>query len=247
MDLPTTSTFKPSVWLSAHPTLQIALIDHLFARLDGIYPTRWRSSFPCEVSVENWRATWSEAFDEDGITPQMVAEGLRQCRRRGSDWPPSLPEFMKLCNASPDVDAALNEAVTQMVRRKRDADTWSDPRIYWAAVEIGEFDLLSKSFDWLRPRFERALRKVIEAGNVQPVPSRALALPAPGKPETDCETGKRKVAELLAGMKSTAKPGLAWAERAIERERQGRPVPPLLLKQAREALGGRAGRGEADE
>ena len=74
----------------------ISLIDHLFNRLDGAYPGKWRQNFRNQQAIDNWAESWVEAFEEEGITPQDVKVGLRECRKRFG-WPPSVAEFMQAC------------------------------------------------------------------------------------------------------------------------------------------------------
>ena len=63
------TTSRLSAWLDPHPRLEgIALIDHLFNRLDGLYPHRWRSAFASEQAVVNWRETWADGFVEESVT-----------------------------------------------------------------------------------------------------------------------------------------------------------------------------------
>src|SRR5205823_10890347 len=58
-------TTRPySKWFEPHPGLGISLMDHLFNRLDGAYPHKWRANFPDPQSVDNWQESWVEAFEE---------------------------------------------------------------------------------------------------------------------------------------------------------------------------------------
>lgn len=89
--------FEPSSpWLQIHPKLGISLMDHLFNKLDAMYPLRWRSAHSSETSVQNWRETWAEAFQKKGITPHQVKVGIDECSEL-YDWPPSLKEFITAC------------------------------------------------------------------------------------------------------------------------------------------------------
>lgn len=185
----TSSTLKTSAWLEPHARLGISLMDHLFNRLDGAYPNKWRASFKTEQAISNWRESWAEAFDEEGITTQMISDGIRRCRKL-FDWPPSLTEFLKACKPPIDIDAAVYEAIAQMRARQEARDVWSDPAIFWAAARVGEFDMLSQTFAQLKPRFESELRKVLETV-VQPVPARVPMLAAPSKSESTANTAGR--------------------------------------------------------
>ncbi|MFM0662973.1 replication protein P [Paraburkholderia sediminicola] len=231
------STFKRSSWHEIHQSLGISLLDHLYNRLDGIYPTRWKAQFPNERAIENWREAWAEAFEEERIDTRMVSDALRMCRKT-HDWPPSLAEFLKACKPIINVDAALHEAVNQMHARQLCKDQWSDPAIFWAAVKVGEFDLLSLPFAALKPRFEAALTNVRE-GEVLPVPARVPALQAPGKSESTREYGRQRLNELSASnlIRKVSQGGnLAWAYRAIEEHERAGMVPQDKLNLARKAI-----------
>jgi hypothetical protein len=124
------------MWHEIHPKLGISLMDHLFNRMDGAYPSRWKAQFPSEQAIANWREAWSEAFEEEGVTTQMISDAIRACRKK-LDWPPSLAEFLKLCKPPINVDAAVYEAIDQMRARQHGKDEWSDPAIFWAAAKVG--------------------------------------------------------------------------------------------------------------
>jgi Replication protein P len=187
-----------SAWLDLRPIgdRQLSLMDHLFNRLDGMYPNRWRASFTSEDAVQNWRESWAEAFVEEGITPHQVADGIRACRRQ-FDWPPSLTEFLKACKPHIDHEAAFIEAVKQMRQRDNGTDTWSKPAIYWAAVEFGSWELRQASWDRAKARWTRILDEQLAKGELPPVPPRMEALPAPGQASANPE----KVRELIEGLR----------------------------------------------
>jgi hypothetical protein len=233
----TTSTFKQSIWLEQHPKLGISLMDHLFNRFDGAYPNRWRAAFASEQAISNWRESWSEAFDEEGLTPQMISDGLKACRK-SYDWPPSLTEFLKACKPQVNIDAAIYEAIEQMRKRQHGKDSWSNPAIYWAAVKVGEFDMISQSFSSIKPRFESALKKVLE-GEVLPVPARVAALPAPTAAESTREYGAQRLVEMGATeafKRGPRGPGLHWAHQIIEEDKRTGKVPLNKLNIARQAI-----------
>jgi hypothetical protein len=233
----TTSTFKQSAWLEQHPKLGISLMDHLFNRFDGAYPNRWRAAFASEQAISNWRESWAEAFDEEGLTPQMISDGLKVCRKT-YDWPPSITEFLKACRPQINVDAAIYEAIEQMRKRQHGKDKWTNPAIYWAASKVGEFDIISQSFTSLKPRFEAALKAVL-AGEIRPVPERVPALAAPGAAESTREYGAQRLHELGATdafKRAPRGPGLAWAHRIIADDKATGKVPLNKLNIARQAI-----------
>ena len=173
----TSSTASMNAWLSPQPALDnMALIDLLFNRLDGLYPNRWRASFRNEQAIANWREAWADGFVAEGLTPKDVREGVKACRTR-FDWPPSFAEFVSACRPQLDAEAAHTEAVRQIRLREFGMDTWSHPAIFWAAQSIGRFDLLRLPYDQIRKRWEGALRRETAKGEWVDIPKAAKAQP----------------------------------------------------------------------
>lgn len=172
-----------ATWLDVHASLGISLMDHLFNRLDGMYPNRWRAAFANDRAVQNWREAWAAAFAEEGLTPDQIAAGVRACRRL-YDWPPSLPEFLKACApvVRLDPEAAYREAAFNLAKRANGLtdDVWSTPAIYWAALEFGPFELRTTPYHAAAKRWT-ALLEIHQGKESPPVPPNAHALPAPGE------------------------------------------------------------------
>lgn len=183
------------VWLTTHPRLGITLMDHLFNRMDGSYPNRWRAAFASEQAIQNWREAWSEAFIEEGIAPSEVAAAIRNCRRM-YDWPPSLTEFLRACRPAIDHESAFYEAVRELRKRSNNEDQWSHPAIYWAAAGM-EFDLTSNHYSRIKNRWTRALSAELAKRSWEPVPRKAVELVAPGKTIATPEVAKSFIDRLL--------------------------------------------------
>lgn len=191
----TLSTQSKNVWLSVHHRLGITLMDHLFNRMDGSYPNRWRAAFANPQAIQNWREAWSEAFAEEGISPGEVAAAIRNCRRT-YDWPPSLTEFLRACRPSVDHESAFYEAVRELAKRGANKDAWSHPAIYWAAVSIG-VDLTNNPYAMIKNRWSKALAGELAKGSWDQVPRRVEALVAPGKTISSPEVAKGFIDQLL--------------------------------------------------
>ncbi len=193
------STFSTNPWLDPHPALDgLAVMDHLFNRLDGLYPHRWRSAFPSPDSIVNWRQAWAEGFAEDGMTMAEIKRGIAECRRL-FDWPPSFPEFVKACRPALDYERAFIEAIEQMRKRETGDDEWSTPAVYWAAVKVGG-DLRAHPYNAIKGRWHAALDDAIEGirtGKLPAsVPQRREALPAPGQCSVPPDVAKQRLAEI---------------------------------------------------
>lgn len=59
--------------------------------MQDIYGHKWISAFG-ESDIDG---TWSIALGD--LTPEELGRGLRACVERDDPWPPSLPEFRRLC------------------------------------------------------------------------------------------------------------------------------------------------------
>lgn len=191
------TTAPMSKWLDQHPALGISMMDHLFNRLDGAFPHRWRSAFSNAQAVENWRESWAEAFEAERLTTDEVKSGLDAVRRRGGEWPPSLPEFIKACRPAVDAAASFDFAVAGAYARARgETGNWPHPAIYWAYVEIGAYDLLHKPQAAIRGRWQAVLAEQMARGAWPAIPAPMLALPPVGQSVTDKETAKRRIKEI---------------------------------------------------
>lgn len=180
----------------------LSLMDRLFNRLDGAYPNLWRAAFKSESAIENWREAWAEAFVEEGITPNMVKIGVTACRKL-HDMPPSLTQFLRACRPQVDHETAYREACEQMARREDGRDKWSQPTVYWTAVQFGHFELRNTAWTHARARWTKLLDDNLNRPDVPPVPPSGreqMALPAPGQSTLSREDASRKVALLREGM-----------------------------------------------
>lgn len=184
------------VWLTPRED-GLSAMDRLYSRFDGMYPTRWRASFAGGEAIANWRSAWAEAFAAQDISFDEVGRALAACLRE-FDWPPSLPEFMRVCRPRVDAQAAWAEAVRSLgVRYTVGGDTWSHPAIFWAAVDVGSFDVMNQSWKLIESRWRRALERRLSM-RCDPVPPMAMALPPPGGTTPDAAA----VARLIAGAKA---------------------------------------------
>lgn len=189
-------------WLTVHPKLGISLMDHLFNRLEGLYPSRWRAAFTSEGQIQNWREVWAEVFVEEGITPQDIQNGLTAVRKKHV-WPPSLPEFLAACRPDIDPEKAWHESVTQMgLRLRGENDSWSHPAIYWTANKF-VWELRSESYQRMKGRWEMELDNQIKLKQWLEIPPPMVRLPEPEikvDPAKVAEA-KQKIREMLKAVR----------------------------------------------
>lgn len=235
---PNPTTRPYSQWFDMHPGLGISIIDHLFNRLDGAYPHKWRSAFATQDAIDNWAESWVEAFEEEGVTANDIKAGLKACRNR-YDWPPSCAEFIKACKPSIDPMVAYYEALAGVqARAAGEAGKWSHRAIYWAAMPLA-FDLKTQTYSQIKPRWERALAEQMALPEWEDIPRPMLQLTAPDPMSHDAaekmiRTIKAAMVPKTAASKIDHK---AWARRIVERERLKDPKLTLLqVRLAKEAL-----------
>lgn len=215
------------------------MMDHLFNRLDGAYPHKWRSNFPNQQAIDNWCESWAEAFEEEGITPNDVKAGLKACRSR-YDWPPSCAEFIKACKPSVDSLAAYYEAVNGMSARERgEMGEWGHPAVFWAAVQVSAFDLLNQTYASVKTRWEKALQEQMDKGEWVAIPKAMLALPDPGKSKSAKEHATKMIQQYKAEdvIKGPHSDHRRWIAKVFERQKKkDDSLPSISVKFAQEAL-----------
>lgn len=236
---PVPSTRPDSAYLDVHPELGISLMDHLYNRLDGAYPGRWRKDFPDPQSIENWRESWAEAFEEEGITPEEMMVGLQQARKRYA-WPPSVAEFIQAARPPLNVDAAYHEAMAGLAERQAGRmGTWSHRAVYWAAQAMVH-DLMNLTPEQVKARWKKLLSEHMARKGLPDVPAPALQLPAPGRSATESAAARRQLAMLQADA-VIKQPGtgkaIGWARAILKRAAAGDPsLTMFTVAAARDAL-----------
>jgi hypothetical protein len=219
--LPSSPSTRPySQWFEVHPGLGISMMDHLYNRLDGAYPHKWRSNFANQQAIDNWNESWVEAFEEEGITPADVKAGLRECRKRFT-WPPSCAEFIQACKPALDPMMAYHEAVAGLeARGKGEVGVWSHPAVYWAASLLRS-DLMGQTYALVKERWALALKGQMERTEWAEIPAARVLLPAPDTSPAAKELATKMVRELGAtGVIKSARDGidhLRWAKKIMTR------------------------------
>jgi hypothetical protein len=182
-------------------------------------------------------AHWSRELA--GYLPAELRRGYEALA--GRDWPPSLPEFKRMCRPAVDGLVAYYEAVEGVRARERgEMGTWSHPAIFWASVKLA-FDLKSLSYSSIKDRWEVALATEMDKGQWAEIPQPSLALPAPGKTHLSREEAVKRLSELhAAAAVKTAKTKTdhrAWIGLILARAKRKDPsLPAISLRFAKEAL-----------
>lgn len=194
--------------------------------------------------TDMWGATESKALagfwaqQMAGYSDAEIKRGVAALSDR--EWPPTLPEFKRMCRPPIDPQAAYFEAVEGVQARERgERGNWSHPAIYWAAVKVGAFDLKNCGYAQIAKRWETALQAILDAGSYEPIPDPALALPAPGKTALSREKAETLLADLGAsGILTKRRNARAWIARVRERQKSGDPTLPAAAIRAADSAEG---------
>lgn len=205
-------------------------MDSLFERMEGFYGAKFANAW-AGTNRHGMKRMW--AIELATMSREELARGVKALRTH--EWPPTLPEFLGMCKPPVNYDAALYEATQQLRLRAEGKDVWSNPAFFWAAVKVGEYDMLNTGHGQLIKRFVMALNEVLE-GEVQPVPPRAIALPAPGNTRAQPERVQAEVAKAKALQKGVGNKD--WAAAVLARAKKGKDKPTLtVVDMAKRALG----------
>lgn len=124
--------------------------------------------------VDQWAAPDTDALiahwerELGGYTDAEIRRGVKAMDNR--DWPPTLPEFKRMCRPPIDPLTAYHEALRGLQQRKGGKlGEWSHPAIYWAAAAMA-FDLESATWSSIRPRWEVALNHQLGRGEWPAIP-----------------------------------------------------------------------------
>ena len=180
-------------------------------------------------------AHWSRELA--GYTGPELKRGLDALSSR--DWPPTLPEFKKLCRRPMDAVTAYYEAVAGVQARANGKyGKWSHPAIYWTAMPLS-LELREQTYEQMKARWQAALTEQLDKGEWPEIPQAMVALPAPGKTKTSREEASQRLHELGAATivkDAWGNDPKRWARKLLEREAAGEPLLPIQVRMAHEAL-----------
>lgn len=221
------------------------IFDRMLHSFGKKFVSQWEATFDAIESAEigdgfaRLKSLWAQELA--GLTVQELQRGVAALQRL--DWPPTLPEFMRLCRPRLDPLTAYYEAVNGVIAREHQQDfAWSHPAIFWATVAAGQFDLKTQTYAAMKSRWEAALEAELSKGQWAPIPPPMRSLPPPAKRGELGEAGSRAVSQLRAlGTSGDAKSHGAdhkdWARKIIARAERGeKGINPAVLSIARSAL-----------
>lgn len=212
-------------------------VESLFKKMAFTYGAKfadqWRG-----IDPEGVKRNWAEALGV--LSSAELCRGVNALVTR--DWPPTLPEFLKLCRPAVDPIAAYHEAAEQGALRERgEPDQWSSPAVYWAWVKVGRVAFAQVPYFGLKGRWEAALAAELAKAEHAPIPPQMKAMPAPGRASTSVSRAR----QLLDGFRLGTRAGganvqadpLRWARDIIARRERGETLEIIQIKDAERALG----------
>ncbi|WP_317629784.1 hypothetical protein [Achromobacter insolitus] len=195
------------------------------------FAQQWEGLTPREL-----KDSWNQKLA--GLDEAQVRRGLVACMTR--EWPPTLPEFVKLCCPWMAPEVAYHEAVRGMSARKRgEIGIWSHPAVYWAAVGVSTVDLMSSTYGSIKSRWEKTLSDELAKGAWPDIPEPRQALPAPGQTlATKAEAAaalKRMGADKA--LDQTGRNARRWIDKWDERIAKGEQPTPAIAAMLKSAKG----------
>lgn len=214
--------------------LPIKWIEALFEKMSLAYGRKFSDQW-AGVDPDKLKAHWAQELAT--MSRAEISRGYNALENR--DWPPTLPEFKKLCRPPVDALNAYYEALNGLQSRERgEVGTWSHPAIFWASVAVSAHDLKTLPYAQIKQRWEAALDEQMAKGEWSAIPAPMVALPAPGKGKTDREQAARMLAQYKADTVIQKNGDRAWIGKVLERaKRKDETLPAISLRFAKEALG----------
>lgn len=221
-----TSTPFPEKWVRA-------LLDKMLMQYGKKFTEQWGA-----INPDKMAAHWGQELA--GYSGPEVGRGVVAMESR--DWPPTVPEFKRLCRPPVDTLAAYHEATAGLMARARgEHGSWSHPAVYWAATLLSR-DLMGQTYGQVKDRWASVLSGQMANTEWVVIPPPRLQIEAPGKGELSKENATRMLQQLNAsGIFKTSKDGvdsLRWARRILERVVGGdKSLSIAAINSAKEALG----------
>lgn len=223
---------QPEGWPSKEEAIPFTWIDKIFNNLAMMFghqfKNQWQGYDPIEV-----RLFWAKElrnFDKDEIATGYAAI-------KTLDYPPSLPQFLKLCRPPLNPVDAYNEALRGLKARANKEDfEWSHPAVYWTAVSMS-YDLKNFPYNQVKSRWESELKDQLAKPSHPEIP--AASQQDEHENEEINEEAASRVKEMTSAIIDRAKKRdpKDWARKILAKEEAGEDVAPICVQFAKEALG----------
>ena len=164
----------PPVQLGRVDNQTAEVVEKIFRQLKAIFPA-WKTAWPDEKALGSAQRSWTKGFMDAGICDiHQVEFGIKQCRKSGSPFAPSIGQFIQWCTPGPEVYGMPTAADAWLEALM---GTASHEAVRIAANAIGLFDLRSAKQEdkAMRARFERNYEIVLRRAQAnQPLDGKIL-------------------------------------------------------------------------
>ncbi|MCP2516769.1 hypothetical protein M5J07_17655 [Achromobacter mucicolens] len=216
---------------NAQAGLGALVVNEMHLLYGAKFAQQWEGLTPREL-----KDSWNQKLA--GLDEAQVRRGLVACMTR--EWPPTLPEFVKLCCPWMAPEVAYHEAVRGMSARKRgELGIWSHPAVYWAAVGVSTVDLFSSTYGSIKARWEKTLSDELAKGAWPDIPEPRQALPAPGQTlatKAEAAAALKKMGADKA-LDQTGRNARRWIEKWDDRIAKGEQPTPAIAAMLKRAKG----------
>lgn len=191
-------------------------VEKLFSNMEMLYGARmekmWQGKDKGQVT-DFWHMKLS------GFSREEFVRGVKALDKQ--DYPPTLPQFIKLCRPDVDASVAYFEAVKGMRERSRgEKGTWSHPAIFWAAASM-TFDLLNASYQQIEKRWKAELAKQLEKSSWPEIPESHKALPAAEADRISKEEAKQLLQRVGMRVPKATGGDATWIKNGLEKIKRG--------------------------
>ncbi len=172
--------------------IPLSWVEKLFSIMALNYGSKFADTWG-GVKEADLKEHWAQKLA--GYTGDELRAGVAALDTR--DWPPTLPEFLKLCRPPIEPATAHIEAC-QKYHRWLDGEvvTWSRPEVFHAAQKVGAWDLRNLPYKQIEARWREALETAPRTAPPAPMKQIAQTSEAYADPEV-----RRRVAEGLRNLK----------------------------------------------
>ena len=150
------------------------VVEKIFRQLKAIFPA-WKTAWPDEKALGSAQRSWTKGFMDAGICDiHQVEFGIKQCRKSGSPFAPSIGQFIQWCTPGPEAYGMPTAADAWLEALM---GTASHEAVRIAANATGLFDLRSAKQEdkAMRARFERNYEIVLRRAQAnQPLDGKIL-------------------------------------------------------------------------
>lgn len=187
------SAREPS--LTAAPPLDVRLVTLLWVRMSQIYGHRWTSSYS-DDPAGGAAQTWARGLA--GLDAKQIAQGVERCLIGDYDWPPTLPEFRKLCFGIPTLSSVLAD-----VQFPTDGKPTPFIRLVWRFIDAYNLKRLSmqEADREIKRAYEKAREHVMQGKPLPEEPIAAIEHEEPERKPAAPEVARAALAEMAAKLR----------------------------------------------